>query len=359
MIAPRRNARGCIPQGLVEAQSHPLLEMSMIRTFAAAAAALCLLPAPAAFAQTTQAIVTVVKVSGLPWFNRMEEGVKAFGASTPGTSTRQTGPARAEAAAQVALLQSLLGPEKIDALAIVPTDPRAIEDVARRAMKRGTVVVTHEADNLRHTHANIEAFDNAAFGAALNAGMASCMGHTGRWTSFVGSRRSRTHQQWAEGGAANARQHPGMVLVAPLTESRDDADTAYVRARALLRKYPDLRGFQGAASSDGIGIGRAVEEAGLQGKVCVFGTGLPSRTQQLLESGAVQGIGFWDPKDAGLAMNRVARLLLDKQPITDGMDLGVPGYQQVKVSRGVGGGWLIVGQAGVIVDKTSYKNYPF
>lgn len=331
----------------------------MIRpTLRAAAAAVCLVSMSFALAQGHRTIVTVVKVSGLPWFERMAEGVQAFATSSPGTTTRQTGPAQADPAAQVKLLEGLLT-QKVDALAIVPTDPAAIEDVARRAMARGMVVVTHEADNLRHTHANIEAFDNAAFGAALNERLARCMGQAGQWTSFVGTRGSRTHLQWAEGGAANARRHAGMVLVEPLTESNDDADTAYARARAILKQYPGIKGFQGAASSDVIGIGRAIEEAGLQGKVCVFGTGLPSRTQALLDSGAVQGIGFWDPKNAGLAMNRVARLLLDKQPITDGMDLGVPGYRQVKVSKGVGGGWLIVGQADVIADKDSYRNHPF
>lgn len=331
----------------------------MIRpTFRAAVAALCLLCVPPAFAHGSQTIVTVVKLTGLPWFNRMAEGVQAFAASSPGTTTRQTGPALADPLAQVQVLESLLD-DRPDALAIVPTDPASIEDVARRAMASGVVVVTHEADNLRHTHANIEAFDNAAFGAALNERLAHCMGHAGQWTSFVGSRGSRTHRQWAEGGAAHARRHAGMTLVEALTESHDDADTAYARARAILTQYPGIKGFQGAASSDVIGIGRAVQEAGLQGKVCVVGTGLPSRTQALLDSGTVQGIGFWDPKNAGLAMNVVARLLLDKRPITDGMDLGVPGYRQVKVKKGLGGGWLIVGQAAVIADKDSYREHPF
>lgn len=326
-------------------------------TLGAAVAALCLVVPPLAVAQANPTIVTVVKVTGLPWFDRMEEGVKAFALSAPGTTTRQVGPSQADPAAQVQLLEELLT-QKIDALAIVPTDPASIEDVTGRAMARGIVVVTHEADNLRHIHANIEAVDNAEFGAALNERMARCMGRAGQWTSFVGTRGSRTHQQWAEGGAANARRHPRMVLVEPMTESNDDADTAYAQARAILKKYPDIKGFQGAASSDVIGIGRAIQEAGLQGKTCVFGTGLPSRTQHLLASGAVKGIGFWDPRNAGLAMNRVGRLLLDKQPIVNGMDLGVPGYRRVKVSQGSGGGWLIVGKAGVIATRDTYRKHP-
>jgi simple sugar transport system substrate-binding protein len=328
------------------------------KPFRSAVALAFMMAAAGVAAQDKQTIVTIVKVNDIPWFKRMEEGVKAFGESSSGVSTSQVGPTEAAAAPQLKMIEEVMA-KKVDAIAIVPTDPAAIEEVARRAMQSGIVVVTHEADNQTNTMADIEAFDNAAFGASLNERMAECMGHAGKWTSFVGTRGSRTHVQWTDGGAANARKHRGMVLVDALNESHDDADKAYEKAREILKKHPDIKGFQGSASSDVIGIGRAIEEAGLQGKTCVYGTGLPSRTARLLESGAVKGIGFWDPKNAGLAMNRVAKLLLDKKPVTDGMDLGVPGYDKVIVRKGTGGGLLIIGKADVIADKSTYKSYPF
>jgi simple sugar transport system substrate-binding protein len=309
-------------------------------------------------AQGNKAYTTVVKIAGIPWFNRMEEGVKEFGKTTPGVTAVQVGPAEADPAQQLKMIEDLVA-KKVDVLAIVPMDPGAIEGVSKRAMERGIIVVTHEADSQKNTMADIEAFDNSAFGAALNEGLSKCMGNTGKWTSFVGSLGSRTHVQWADGGAANAKTHPGMVLVDAKNESADDANKAYEKAKEILKKHPDIKGFQGSASGDIIGIGRAVEEAGLQSKICVFGTGLPSQASKLLDSGAIKGIGFWDPKNAGIAMNKVAKLLLEKKPITDGMDLGVPGYNKVIVKKGVGGGLLIVGNASVIADKTTYKNYPF
>ena len=56
----------------------------------------------------------------------------------------------------------------------------------------------------------------------------------------------------------------------------DDGERAYQVAKEVLRKHPDLTGFQGSSSLDVIGIGRAVEEAGKVGKICVYGTGLPT-----------------------------------------------------------------------------------
>ena len=309
-------------------------------------------------AQNKPAIATVVKISGIPWFNRMEVGVKEFAAANPTVSASQSGPAAADAAQQLKIIEDLIA-RKVNALAVVPMDPAVIEGALKRAMDRGIVVVTHEADNQKNTNANIEAFDNAAYGTALNERLAECMGKQGKWTSFVGSLGSRTHLQWVDAGAANAKKHPSMVLVDAKNESFDDANKTYEKAKEVLRKHPDIKGFQSSAGNDVIGIGRAIEEAGLQGKVCLVGTGLPNPSAKLLDSGAITAIGFWDPKDAGIAMNRAAKMLIEKQPLTNGMNLGVKGYEKVTVTKGPGGGLLLVGNAMVIADKASYKNYLF
>lgn len=309
-------------------------------------------------AQDKPTIATVVKISGIPWFNRMETGVKEFAASTPTVNASQSGPATADAAQQLKIIDDLVA-RKVNALAVVPMDPAVIEGALKRAIDRGIVVVTHEADNQKNTQANIEAFDNAAYGTALNERLASCMGKQGKWTSFVGSLGSRTHLQWVDAGAKNAAKYPGMQLVDAKNESFDDANKTYEKAKEILRKHPDIKGFQSSAGNDVIGIGRAIEEAGLAGKVCLVGTGLPNPSAKLLESGAITAIGFWDPKDAGLAMNKVAKLLLEKKPLTNGIDLGVKGYDKVTVTKGPGQGLLLVGNAMVIADKATYKNYMF
>lgn len=303
-------------------------------------------------------VATVVKIAGETWFIRMAEGVKAFNDETSGYSATQFGPPKADAAQQEKIIQDLIA-KKVDAITVVPMDPSALEGVLKRAMDRGVKVVTHEADNAKNTHVDIEAFDNREFGARFNERLAKCMGESGKWTSFVGSLGSLTHVQWADGGEDNARKYPDMVLVDPKNESFNDANTAYNKAKEILRKYPDIKGFQGGSAIDVLGIGRAIEEGGLQGKVCVIGLGLPQDSGKYLESGAIQGIGFWDPKDAGLVMNKVAQLLLEGKEIVDGMDLGVPGYDNVTVKQGPGKGIIVTGQAWIDVDKNNYKDYPF
>lgn len=324
---------------------------------AAVLAALALGVAGMVLAQKKFTIVTVVKITGINWFNRMEEGVKAFAKET-GNNAYQTGPAQADAALQLKLIQDLIA-KKPDAIAVVPFDPAVLEPALKQALERGIKVITHEADNQVNTLYDIEAFDNAAFGARLNERLAKCMGYSGKWTVFVGSLGSKTHNQWADGGIANAKKYPGMQLVDAKQETADDAEKAYQKAKEILKKYPDIKGFQGSASTDVAGIGRAIEEAGLNDKVCVFGTSLPSIAGKYIETGAVDGIGFWDPKDAGIVMNKVAQMVLEGKKITDGMNLGVKGYEKVSVTKGPGQGFIIRGNAFVDVDKTNLKDYKF
>ncbi|MER3482027.1 MAG: LacI family transcriptional regulator [Meiothermus sp.] len=336
------------------------MEASMKRKaiwIAAGLAALAVGVTGIVLAQKKYTIVTVVKITGINWFNRMEEGVKQYAKDT-GNNATQTGPAQADAAQQLKLIQDLVA-KKPDAIAVVPFDPATLEPVLKQALDRGIKVITHEADNQVNTLYDIEAFDNVAFGARLNERLAKCMGGSGKWTVFVGSLGSKTHNQWADGGIANAKKHSGMQLVDAKQETADDAEKAYQKAKEILKKYPDIKGFQGSASTDVAGIGRAIEEAGLNDKVCVFGTSLPSIAGKYIETGAVDGIGFWDPKDAGIVMNKVAQMVLEGKKITDGMDLGVKGYEKVSVTKGAGQGFIIRGNAFVDVDKSNLKDYNF
>ncbi len=322
---------------------------------AALAASVASVPA---FSADVPEIVTIVKITGINWFNRMEEGVVEFGKSGE-AKTSQTGPATADVALQIKIIEDLIA-KNVAAIAVVPNDPAAMEPVLKKALDRGIKIVTHEADNQVNTQYDVEAFENPAYGARLNQRMAECMKGEGKWTTFVGSLGNQTHVQWADGGAANATANfPKLELVDAKQETNNSPDVAYAKAQEILKKYPDIKGFQGASSLDVIGIGRAVEEAGLQDKTCVFGTSLPSVAGKLLETGAIDGISFWDPKDAGMVMNKVAMLLIQGKTVATGDDLGAPGYNKVVVRQGAGAGQVILGQAWADVDKTNMKDYPF
>lgn len=307
---------------------------------------------PAA-AQDSKSIATVVKIAGIQWFNRMEEGVRQFAAES-GHDAFQVGPAQADPQQQVALIEDMIARD-VDALAVVPMSPEALEPVLARAMEAGITVITHEAASQQNTHYDIEAFANEDFGANLMEQLAQCMGGQGEYAVFVGSVGSQTHMQWINGAIAHQEaNYPDMVRVGDRNETFDDQQNAYARAQEVLRAYPNVRGFQGSASTDVAGIGLAIEERGLEDQTCVFGTSLPSIAGQFLETGAVDGIGFWDPAVAGIAMNALAMMVINGEEVTDGMDLGLRGYESISLD-----GRVIYGQAWVNVSRENMADYPF
>ncbi|MCU0908619.1 MAG: autoinducer 2 ABC transporter substrate-binding protein, partial [Rhodobacteraceae bacterium] len=298
-------------------------------------------------------IATVVKIAGIQWFNRMEEGVKQFAADT-GADAFQVGPAQADPQQQAALIEDMIA-QGVDALAVVPMSPEALEPVLARAQAAGITVITHEAASQQNTSYDLEAFVNEDFGANLMEQLATCMGGEGEYAVFVGSLTSQTHNQWVDGAIAyQLANYPNMTLVGDKNETFDDQQQAYAKAQEVLRAFPNLKGMQGSASTDVAGIGLAVEERGLEDETCVFGTSLPSIAGQYLETGAVDGIGFWDPAVAGQAMNKLAVMVMNGETVTDGMDLGLPGYNQIKLD-----GKVIYGQAWVNVNKDNMADYPF
>ncbi len=299
-------------------------------------------------------IATVVKAIGYSWFERMRVGVQQFGKDT-GHKTFVVGPPKAGMPAKQAEIIENLIAQDVDAICVVPFAPEVLEDGLKKAMEHGIVVISHEATNLQNCHYDIEAFDNAAYGAHLMDYLAGFMGEQGQYAVFVGSLASKSHNEWVNAAIARQKeQYPGMELATDRIEEFDDQHIAYIRTKKLLKAHPDLKGIQGSAMSTVPGASRAVQEKGLQDTVSVVGTSLVGANKPYLRSGAADLISFWDPAGAGYVMNRLAVMVLEGQEITEGTDLGVAGYRNLTVN-----GKILYGSAWVDVTEDNMDEYDF
>lgn len=298
-------------------------------------------------------IATVVKLSGVAWFDRMNEGVKKFAKDT-GIDAFQVGPEKADAALQVKIIEDLIA-QKVDAICVVPNSPEALEPVLKKAMDKGIVVISHEASNIQNVNYDIEAFDNAAYGDMLMENLAKYMNYKGEYATFVGHLTATSHNEWVDAAVKLQKEkYPDMKLVANKIESNEDQQTAYEKTKELLKAYPQLSGIQGSAMTDAPGAALAVEEMGLIGKVHIVGTSLVSVSGKYLKSGAIDMIAFWDPADAGYAMNKLALMVLEHKEIKNGTDLGVPGYDNLVLN-----GKVLYGKAWITVTKENMNDYNF
>ncbi len=300
--------------------------------------------------------VNVVKLTGVGWFDRMELGVDAFAADT-GIDATQTGADDASPEKQVRIVEDLIA-QGVNAITVVPNSPESLEGVFQKARDAGIFIVTHEASAQKNTDADIEAFDNTAYGATIMDNLAECMGGEGEYVAFVGQVTAASHMEWVAGALAQATaEYPGIVRMEEPLESKEDANVAYEQTKELMKKYPNLKGIQGSSANDVVGVGQAIEELGLQDSVCVMGTSLPSMAGKYLETGAIDKIFFWDPALAGQAMLKIAQMLVNGEALSSGMDLGLVGYDDVQQSADVATTWY--GTAWVIVDKDNVGDFPF
>ncbi len=307
-------------------------------------------------AEKRYTIGTVVKLDGIAWFDRMEEGIKRFAQET-GHECFMLGPPQADAALQVQIIEDLIA-QGVDAICVVPFSVEALEPVLKKARSLGITVVCHEASNQVNADAIIEAFDNFAFGAHLMDHLARFMNNEGPYAVFVGSLTSKSHNEWIDGAIARQKErYPKMRLVADRIEEYDNQNTAYEKTKELLKAHPDLKGIQGSASTTAAGAGLAIEERGLQDTVMLVGCGLVSQCKQFLASGATKLISFWDPADAGYAMNRIAATLLEGGKLSDGMDLGITGYERIRQDKKKPN--LFMGSAWTDVTKEIMAAYSF
>ncbi|WP_375003267.1 autoinducer 2 ABC transporter substrate-binding protein [Aeromicrobium sp. CTD01-1L150] len=301
-------------------------------------------------------MVTVVKVSGVGWFDRMEVGVDEYAEET-GQDVRQEGADDASPEKQIQIIQDMIA-QAPDAITVVPNSPEALEAVLTQARDHGIVVVAHEAAGIENVDIDIEAFDNASYGAQIMDNLGECMDGEGEYVQFVGGLTAKTHTEWIQGALDQQEaDFPDMKRVEDPVESKEDENVAYERAKELLAKHPDLKGFQGSAGTDVSGIARAVQEAGLEDQVCVMGTSIPSVAKQYLQDGSIDKIFFWDPALAGKAQLKVAELLVTGEEITEGTDLGIEGYESLTQLEGYDN--VFVGDAAVIVDADNVDEYDF
>lgn len=302
---------------------------------------------------------TVVKSIAFNWFLRLEEGVLDFGEDY-GVTAFMEGPSQVDSAAQVQIIEDLIA-QDVDAICNVPYGVPENEPAQKKAMDAGIFVIGHEAatasaDTLDY---DVEAFDNCSYGEEMMRELATRMGEEGQYIQYVGSLTNASHVEWMDCAQAYAEEnYPNLEFVARY-ESEEDQELAYNIMKDVLRTYPDVTGVLGAAAGDVVGAGQALEEAGLEDSTFAVGTSIPSYAGELLKTGAVDLAMAWDPAIAGYACNVVAYKLIMGEEITDGMDLGVPGFEEIDLVEGPNGVPVIYGSAWLKMDADNMSDYDF
>ncbi|WP_415270886.1 autoinducer 2 ABC transporter substrate-binding protein [Leminorella richardii] len=277
-------------------------------------------------------VVNISKVAGMPWFNRMGDGVEKAGKDL-GIKAYQIGPSSTDAPQQVKIIEDLIA-KKVSAITIVPNDADVLEPVFKKARSQGIVVLTNESPGQPSANWDVEIIDNQKFAADNVEEMAKAMGGKGGYVIYVGGLTVPQHNLWADLFVKYQKEHyPDMFEVTsrmPVAENIDDARRTTLD---LMKAHPDMKGVVAFGSQGPIGAGRAVKEKRARGKVFVFGMMIPSQAASLIKSGDIAMGVTYDPGTAGYALTAVANKILKGEEITKDLEIPTLGKADVDMEK--------------------------
>jgi simple sugar transport system substrate-binding protein len=260
-------------------------------------------------------IAVVVKLIGIPWFNAMEQGVVAAGKEL-GVNAYLTGPPEADEAQQVKVVEDLIS-KGVDAIGVVPNDSRSLEPAFKRAREKGIIIVTNESPNQKEHDFDYEMIDNQKFGEFHVDKLVEFVGSDGEYAIYVGGLTVPAHNIWADASIAYAKKkYPGLKLVTDRIPCGEDQALSRQKMLELIKAYPNLKGLIGYGSLGPPGAAQAVKEKGLEDKIAILGTVIPSHAAPYLKDGSLKFGTLWNPIDSGKAMVDIAKKLLDGEKIT-------------------------------------------
>ena len=311
-------------------------------------------------ADTTEAsgdvptIAFVPKVVGQAWWDYVQENVEEW-AEDNGIDVIYQGPSSTSAEEQVQIITDLIS-QGIDVLCFSPNDPDACEEICKQAQEQGVIVITTEASGMENIDYDIEAFDEAGFGAFLMDELAAAMDYEGEYITMVGSLTMESQNNWADAAVARQEEaYPDMTLVdAERVEDDSDAEKAYELTKELKTTYPDLKGILGTGSFDAPGAARAIEEMGLTGEMFAISCAMPSEVADYLESGTLLSVGLWDPGLSAKVMLDLGVQLYNGETVETGSGFDYEGYESVTVD-----GKVVYGDASLAITLDNVYDFGF
>ncbi len=302
--------------------------MKRMITAAVAFCTLVLLPTVVFAQQSKPQIAVVVKLTGIPWFNRMEVGVKEA-ARDLNVNAFQTGATTADPTSQAQIIEDLVN-RGVDAICVDPNDVKSLDPVLERARQKGIIVLSHE-NPLDTTAVNydVEAIDSVKYAENAIDQIAENLKAEGRdftpenpagYVQLVGGLTVPLHKFWADTAETYASQkYPWMKELTarlPTAESVQDSRSAVLD---LITTYGSkLDAVIGWGSLGPIGAAQAVAERRMENRIVVVGSAIPSTAVPYLANGSMKFAELWDPKDAGYALVYLADQLIKKQPLHTG-----------------------------------------
>lgn len=203
-----------------------------------------------------------------PYWVDARKGMEDMAAQL-GVTAKFLGPEEDDAAAQVAIFDSILATNPAG-IAISPNDPASVLDNIAKATAAGIPVIAWDGPVPDSEVLGYIGTDNVTAGVDAGEALAKAVGEKGKVAVIIGSLGAVNLKQRLEGVQKALANYPDIEIVATET-SNESIATAQSAAETILQANPDLAGFIGIGGSDLPGIAGALKSGNVCGTVKAVG----------------------------------------------------------------------------------------
>jgi len=331
------------------------MERRTLLTGVAAGAAAAALPGwrAALAAEKPVRFGLVTKALGIGFFDAVHKGADEAAEQLGQVKVIFTGPTTTTAEGQIEIINELTA-QHVDAMAVSANDPDALVPACKKAIQRGIKVISYDSavgPGGRIVH--LAPSSDALIGQTCAQLVADCApGAKGKFAVLSATPTSTNQNAWIAQMKKVLPNYPNLTLVG-IVYGNDLADQSYRETQALLKEHPDLAVIMAPTSVGIVAGAKAVEDAGLSGKVIVTGLGLPSELIGHVENGTVKEFAIWNPIDLGYTTCEIAVRLARGAP--GGPNTTIDAGRMGKIAfdaQGVG----VMGKP-TIFDKSNIEKY--
>lgn len=238
-----------------------------------------------------------------PWYDTVRQGaeyaVAEFAKQGVKINVRFDPPPVADLNEHIKKIESAIS-ARPDGIAVAALDPAANAQVIDDGIAAGVTIFTFDTDSPSskrpcYVGHNRDEDDGYMLGEFL----AQKIGKKGNIGVLTGSLTAPNHVGRTKGFRRAIAQYPDIKIVFERSEN-DDLQKAEELTENALQAHPDIVGFF-ACNPSNIGIGRAVRNAGLTGKIAIVGMDLLDETMELMQDGVLDAVvtqrqweaGYW------------------------------------------------------------------
>lgn len=254
-------------------------------------------------------IAVIVKTGNSSFWQNVQTGAmdaqKELQAQTPKLSVTFLG-AQSESNIneEINIVESAID-RGVKAIVLAPSDTKALQPAVKKAKDAGipVVIIDSKLDGDASQYVSFLATDNKAAGEACAKAMIDLLTKAGKtegkiqvmsYVAGVGSEVGRV------GGFNDYIKANSKFTLLETQYSNSDMPTALNQTTNVLQANPDIVGIFGANEPTAVGMGRAIEQAKLGGKIVAIGFDGNSALQEMVKNGTLNAIAVQSSYNMGM-----------------------------------------------------------